>query len=191
MPALHLPIADPCHEDWEAMDVEAKGRFCGKCTKSVHDLSSMEEDEARALLRARAGSRICVRYEHGGDGAIRFRRPALLATALAGVALAACTPHDRPHTELRPTQSLDVLVQVPAPISPSRIEMGDVPAPERIPHVLGEVAPELPEPVLTRKGDVAVPNEPCDPPVVAKVVEPEPVVHVLKGKPMMPSESDL
>jgi hypothetical protein len=188
MPALHLPIAEPCHEDWDAMDPEAQGRFCGKCTKSVHDLSSMEEHEARALLKARAGSHMCVRYEHDADGAIRFRRPAVLATALAGVALAACTPHEPARTEVNWTQPLEQQFHTPSvPVTP----MAKAPIPDPVPTLKGEIAAPEPAPVLTRKGDIAVSNEPCEPPVV-KVVEPaEPPVRKLMGKPMMPRPEEL
>ncbi|MBC8071497.1 MAG: hypothetical protein IAG13_24430, partial [Deltaproteobacteria bacterium] len=151
MPVLHLPIADPCHEDWEAMAPEAQGRFCGKCTKSVHDLSSMEESEARALLRARADTRICVRYEHDGSGAIRFRRPAVLATALAGVAIAACAPHEPARTDVNWTQPLEQQFHLPSvAVTPAL-----APPPPQPVHVLqGEVAPEPPAPVHVSKGDV-------------------------------------
>jgi hypothetical protein len=160
MKALHLPIADPCHEDWDAMDPQQQGRFCGKCTKHVHDLSAMTQDEADALLRQRAGSRICVRYEHDDEGRIRFRRPAALA--LAAVAIAACTPHTPP----APRAEQDHQVVEPAtPVVPTRATMGEAPPIEVAapPHqIKGEIRAVLPEPVHVKKGDIAVPNEPCD-----------------------------
>src|SRR5687768_15832027 len=95
MRTIHLPVAEPCHERWDAMEPEARGRFCQVCTKSVHDVSSLTEDETRALLQANAGRSICVRYTHDAAGNIRHRRPAALAV-VAVAALAACTPHDAP-----------------------------------------------------------------------------------------------
>jgi hypothetical protein len=183
MRTLHLPIADPCHEDWDAMDANEQGRFCGKCTKQVHDLSTMTEPEAQSLLRARAGGRICVRYEHDDAGRIRFRPASLARTALAGVALAACTPHDHPSTQVQSTQSVDVVdAPAPVPIAPT-VTMGDV-APEPVKIVKGEIGPEPPMEIHVRKGDIAVPNEPCDPPKVVEPEEPKPV-RVKMGKPMM------
>lgn len=184
MRTLHLPIADPCHEDWEAMDANEQGRFCQKCTKQVHDLSSMSEPEAQSLLRARAGGRICVRYEHDDAGRIRFRSTNLARAALAGVALAACTPHEHPSTQVQPTQSVDVVVERPAslPVTPS-VQLGAV-EPEPVKIVKGEIAPEPPMEIHVRKGDIAVPNEPCDPPAVAEPAAPEPV-RVKMGKPTL------
>ena len=75
MRTLHLPIADPCHEDWDAMDPRERGKFCQRCSKDVHDISSMTEDEAHAFLRERAGTRVCVNYRHDDDGRIHFRAP--------------------------------------------------------------------------------------------------------------------
>ena len=51
MRRLHLPIQDPCHENWDAMNLEGEGRrFCDVCTKHVHDLSVMTERKARAVI---------------------------------------------------------------------------------------------------------------------------------------------
>ncbi len=62
-------------------------RFCNSCNKHVHDLSARTEDEARALLDAARGTRICVRYAKDTRGTIRFRA----VTMAAAVSLAACT----------------------------------------------------------------------------------------------------
>jgi hypothetical protein len=179
MRTLHLPIADPCHEDWDAMDPTERGRFCQKCTKEVHDLSSMDEAQARALLRARAGARICVRYEHDDEGRIHFRS-SLARTALAGVALAACTPHDNPRLDVQPIDSIDPIVQTQQPVV---VTPTVEPQPEPVHATKGEVAVEPPPEIHVRKGDVAVPNEPCDPP--APAVEPAPPrLRRTMGKPM-------
>lgn len=117
-----LPISNPCDEDWGGMrrDPGAR-RFCDQCSKHVHDLTSMTEDEARDVLAQAGGERICVRYRVDGSGALRFREPAqktqieptlvpvaalrrrgapsrvapiaAAPAAVLAVALAACTPH--------------------------------------------------------------------------------------------------
>jgi hypothetical protein len=74
MHRLHLPIANPCHADWSAMDrAEGERRFCSQCDKHVHDLSAMTEPQARVLLSAPRTERLCVRYRTGSEGDIRFR----------------------------------------------------------------------------------------------------------------------
>jgi hypothetical protein len=52
----------PCQADFGAMRVAPGGRFCDDCQTVVHDLSSMSEVEARALLEATPSERVCVRY---------------------------------------------------------------------------------------------------------------------------------
>jgi hypothetical protein len=68
---------------------ETAARFCDRCEKTVHDLSSHSEPEARALIReaARRGERVCVRFAKTSDGGVRFRGVGLAAA----ISLAACT----------------------------------------------------------------------------------------------------
>ncbi len=69
-----LPIAEPCHEAWDAMDRSPGARrFCDRCTKHVHDLSALTEPEARAVLASAGTERICVRYRVDGSGVLKFR----------------------------------------------------------------------------------------------------------------------
>ncbi len=176
---IHLPIAEPCHEDWDAMEPRERGRFCASCKKDVHDLSSMTEDEARAFLRERAGTRLCVNYRHDTAGRIQFRAAA--AAALAVTALAACTPHERatPQPTTQTTEPAPTAVVPPS--MPTEPPKGPEP---QMPTMLGQaVAPPV-EPMPMRKGDISVPNEPCDPPVEPTTMirgeiapEPPPVVE--------------
>jgi hypothetical protein len=177
MKPLRLPIASPCHENWDAMDPTARGRFCHKCEKQVLDLSSMTEREARTTLGACAGKSICVRYHHDDDGAIRFRAEPRIAAAAAGVVLttllAACAPHDNPDVR----RDAPVVRVDPKP-DPDRPVMGE-PMPIE-PVMMGAIA-EVPEPVPEPpqvKGEIVAPDvdEPCDKPPVA------PPTHVKMGK---------
>jgi hypothetical protein len=99
-----LPIALPCAESFDAMRGDDQTRFCDSCGKDVHDLSARTEEEARALLTAARGTRICVRYARDASGAARFRAVAVAAA----VSLAACTPHST-------QQPVAVSAQSPAP----------------------------------------------------------------------------
>jgi hypothetical protein len=67
-----LPIAMPCHADWQKMTPKDGGRFCGDCKKVVRDLSKMSEADAKALLRRPPNEGLCVRYLYDRHGKIFF-----------------------------------------------------------------------------------------------------------------------
>lgn len=97
-------IATPCGVDFSRMTrKEATRRFCEACRTTVHDLSSMTEAEARALLDAPASEGLCVRYLADDAGKLHFlpdvpasllsraKRAALAAAMMAGpLSLTAC-----------------------------------------------------------------------------------------------------
>lgn len=43
MASIKLSIAEPCHENWDAMLPEDKGRFCLSCQKTVVDFTAMND----------------------------------------------------------------------------------------------------------------------------------------------------
>ena len=69
MHARDVPISNPCHVAWASMTRrEASKRFCKECRKHVHDLSSMTESEARALLESPVTEDLCIRTFATPDG---------------------------------------------------------------------------------------------------------------------------
>jgi hypothetical protein len=86
---MHLPILEPCAEDWSAMTGDERRRHCSSCDREVVHLSAMTVDEAWQALSARPGERVCVRYNCDADDNIVFA-PRVRAVALA-TTLAACT----------------------------------------------------------------------------------------------------
>jgi hypothetical protein len=63
---LQLSIPQPCHEDWDQMNPDDKGRFCASCHKTVIDFSAMNDRELaeffkRPTLRQAQGS-VCGRF---------------------------------------------------------------------------------------------------------------------------------
>lgn len=53
--AFRVSIPEPCHENWNAMSPQEKGRFCGVCTKTVVDFSVMSDAEMFDTLKNGAG----------------------------------------------------------------------------------------------------------------------------------------
>ncbi|MDI9364615.1 MAG: carboxypeptidase-like regulatory domain-containing protein [Flavobacterium sp.] len=51
---IHIPI--PCHENWDAMTLEDKGRFCVSCAKVVVDFSVMTDNEVLNYLKKNTGN---------------------------------------------------------------------------------------------------------------------------------------
>ncbi|MGZ3423652.1 MAG: hypothetical protein ACXWUG_30110 [Polyangiales bacterium] len=99
-----LPIAKPCNAPFAAMTGDDKTRFCTECGKHVHDLSARTEDEARALLAAARGTRICVRYAKDARGNVRFRAAAM-AAAVSLAACASAAPEAPPATAAAAVES--------------------------------------------------------------------------------------
>lgn len=71
-----------------------KSRFCGECKKVVHDLRSMKEKDAKALLSAPSTEGLCVRYMYDEHGNVWFadsffmRTEGLLKKVAAAAAVA-------------------------------------------------------------------------------------------------------
>lgn len=110
-------------------------RFCDVCEKHVHDLTARTEEEARALLDASRGTRICVRYAKDARGAIRFRA----VTMAAAVSLAACTGTQSSTSPAVATPSAQSHAQAHPDGGPVDYDMGDV-----IPDV-ADRCPDVPE----------------------------------------------
>lgn len=66
-----LHIKEPCSADWEQMSGDDQKRFCSLCTKHVHDVSQLTEQEATTLLATQ--SNLCVQYAHSDEGEIFFK----------------------------------------------------------------------------------------------------------------------
>ena len=56
-----LSIAEPCHENWNGMLPEEKGRFCASCQKTVVDFTNMSDRQIADYFKKPAGS-VCGRF---------------------------------------------------------------------------------------------------------------------------------
>jgi hypothetical protein len=103
-------VASPCNAEWNAMLGDERVRRCLRCEKNVYNLSTMQREDAEALLRERLGNDLCIRYYQRADGTIltqdcpegmkkKRRKKLVLAVASAGaMAAAAAAAHMRPAT---------------------------------------------------------------------------------------------
>lgn len=64
MRAVQIQIPTPCHEDWNNMLPEEKGRFCNSCAKTVVDFSVMSDQQLLDYLANFKNQSICGRLHH-------------------------------------------------------------------------------------------------------------------------------
>jgi hypothetical protein len=208
MSRLHLPIQDPCHENWDAMNREGDARrFCEVCTKHVHDLSAMTERKARSVLAdASAKGRVCVRYTADDAGNINFVadttpapsmwRMTLAAASMTLALLTGCTDsvpdeiqEDRCVYEIGPWGFTAARGQgsCPAVDAPEEHEMVGMISIEPL-----EPPPETP-PTREVKGDIGPEPPPTmgEAPIIEPEPEPRPVMTGRMGKIAVQPEREL
>jgi hypothetical protein len=177
-----LPIPEPCSADWEGMHGGSRKRFCDQCSKHVHDLSAMTEDEASTVLEEPG---VCVRYTVKPDGDIRFRsRRTFLAGAAASlIALPAAAK--TASTEESPgllAWLLDRIEDVFTEEEPLEVLAGEPVVVKAEPEEV-QTAPPVQEPDTVVMGDIAVEPPPKLMGKVAVPPEPEPEPPVFMGLP--------
>jgi hypothetical protein len=80
---FHISIPRPCHEDWERMTPEDKGRHCALCQKTVHNLEHSTLAEAKEAIAERKFD-VCIRVpEHWIFRPERFNFRHMLIRGLA------------------------------------------------------------------------------------------------------------
>lgn len=59
---IALSIVEPCHENWDKMTPEDKGRFCGSCQKQVIDFSIMSDSQVAQFFKKPSTGSVCGRF---------------------------------------------------------------------------------------------------------------------------------
>lgn len=62
-PNFIVRIPEPCHEDWNKMKPEEKGRFCNSCSKTVIDFSNKTDNEIKAILDENKNGHLCGHFK--------------------------------------------------------------------------------------------------------------------------------
>lgn len=62
MEKLSISIPKPCHENWDAMLPEEKGRFCQSCAKTVIDFTQSSNAEITSYFQNNRGLKTCGRF---------------------------------------------------------------------------------------------------------------------------------
>ena len=60
---MKVNLPEPCHEDWDKMDSQEKGRFCGSCQKLVIDFSQMSDTEIINYFKEYKGQNTCGHFK--------------------------------------------------------------------------------------------------------------------------------
>jgi len=103
--SYQLSVPKPCHENWDQMSPDQKGKFCNACATTVVDFTGMPSDAIKKYLVQHAGQKICGKFNPSSLDAINvsiseeviaqkysFRRAFLLALFITmGTTLVNCT----------------------------------------------------------------------------------------------------
>ena len=60
---LIVRIPEPCHEDWNKMEPDSKGKFCNSCSKSVFDFTNKTDTEIKDILLEYKNQKVCGHFK--------------------------------------------------------------------------------------------------------------------------------
>lgn len=58
-----VQINEPCHENWNSMLPDEKGKFCLSCNKTVVDFSNKSDEEIKYILIEKSKEKVCGRFK--------------------------------------------------------------------------------------------------------------------------------
>jgi TonB family protein len=108
---MKIKISEPCHENWQKMNQNDKGRHCEKCSKTVIDFTTKSRGEIMIYLLENPNEKTCGRlfrnqFEFKEEdipvllnalSKPRFSRNAFLILALVCASLSSCTNEKSNH----------------------------------------------------------------------------------------------
>lgn len=59
---MKIILPKPCHEKWETMTPQEKGRFCAVCSKTVRDFTNDSDDEILDFFSDHSSQNICGNF---------------------------------------------------------------------------------------------------------------------------------
>lgn len=59
---MKIILPKPCHEKWETMTPQEKGRFCAVCSKTVRDFTNDPDDEILDYFSEHSSENICGNF---------------------------------------------------------------------------------------------------------------------------------
>ena len=59
---MKIILPKPCHEKWETMTSQEKGRFCAVCSKTVRDFTNNPDDEILDYFSDHSSQNICGNF---------------------------------------------------------------------------------------------------------------------------------
>ncbi|MDI9309029.1 MAG: hypothetical protein QM535_02340 [Limnohabitans sp.] len=64
MERFKITIPKPCHENWDEMTPEDKGRFCSVCSKTVVDFTEMNNEQVNGFFAENKDKKVCGRFKN-------------------------------------------------------------------------------------------------------------------------------
>lgn len=151
MAKINISIPQPCHENWDTMSPESKGRFCDSCQKKVFDFTQSSDREIVTAFQQ--NNNLCGRFldtQLDRDLVKPERKnPVWLATTSVIISLVGlnevAAQQEPPKTEQTPSR---VLLGKPAPPkdNQNQIKTGEVVAVPQI-EISGIVTDSIGEPL--------------------------------------------
>ena len=75
-----ISIPKPCHENWNTMIPEEKGRFCNSCSKTVIDFTQMDTMEIQDFIDQNKENNICGHFKQTQLDSINLHIPSHVLT---------------------------------------------------------------------------------------------------------------